>query len=329
MNPPVEDILLFLDKQLSGDKLDALQAWRNSSVENELEFQKYVKTWEASSQALEEPEILQINTTEALNKVNSEIDKSKVVPLFKRRVFLAVAASMTLLFCAYFILNQSLATQNIEESFSTTDTGRYIDLPDKSRVWMEANSSLSFVNKFEDGRNIKVNGEIFIDVVRNTSSPFTIQTENLEVQVLGTSFIVSDRADLAHAHVSVVSGKVSVSTITNTETIIIEKDESVSFNKESQVLKSNEEILNFNHLYKHTKLLRFEETEFSQVLNTLTDLSGIPIKLENPSLKDCIFTGSFNNKTVLEILEAMKPIYKFNIYSENNQYLIRGGNCNK
>jgi len=278
---------------------------------------------------LKNEEVLTIDTDAALQKVNLAIDKNKGVPLHKRRAVLSIAAGLALLFAAFFAVQQFSGAETMLESHSTLSEGKYIDLPDRSRIWMEPNTSVSFANNFEKERNIRVDGEIFIDVFRDVNKPFTVLTDNLKVQVLGTSFIVSDKKEEEQALVSVISGKVAVSSKTNSEIITIEKGESVSLDKVKSKLLLLEVPPDINHLYKYTKIIQFENTRLESLVQTLEKVSGIQIKLENSDLKDCIFTGEFSNKTILEILEALKPIYKFNIYSENKQYLIREGSCNK
>ncbi len=336
MNIPTEDIVQFLDSSLPEERQLALLQWRQDSEENELEFQKFIKTWEASHKALESKEQLVIDIDSALDKVNSTIDskqaqqQSKVVPFYKRRSILSIAAGLAFLFVALFAMRQFNSDASLApQSFTTTDIGQYIDLPDKTRIWMEPHTEVAYAKDFNTNRNITMQGEIFIDVLRDVERPFTIASKHLQVEVLGTSFVVSDTEEEDKAHVSVISGKVSVATISNGTKIIIEKGESVSYNKNSMHLSLDDVQTDFNHLYKYTKVLNFNNSTIEDLFKRLEQLSSISIKIETQSLKDCIFTGRFTNKSIREILEALKPIYKFDIYSKNKEYIIRGGTCNK
>ncbi len=64
-----------------------------------------------------------------------------------------------------------------------------IQLPDGSTVWVNANSKLYFPNRFPtDERFVKVEGEAFFKVRKDKKRPFKVQTGDLNISVLGTSF---------------------------------------------------------------------------------------------------------------------------------------------
>lgn len=66
-----------------------------------------------------------------------------------------------------------------------------IQLPDGSMVWVNANSKLYFPNRFStDERFVKVEGEAFFKVQKDKRRPFRVQTGELNISVLGTSFNV-------------------------------------------------------------------------------------------------------------------------------------------
>lgn len=63
-----------------------------------------------------------------------------------------------------------------------------------------------------DKREIYVDGEIYLDVKRDESRPFYVKTDQMEVQVLGTSFGICAYKEDKEASVVLVSGKVVVET---------------------------------------------------------------------------------------------------------------------
>ncbi len=68
--------------------------------------------------------------------------------------------------------------------------GTYVmNLPDGTKVWLNADSKLYFPDQFSsDQRMVKVEGEVFFDVKRDVSRPFIVQVGALNINVLGTSF---------------------------------------------------------------------------------------------------------------------------------------------
>ena len=66
-----------------------------------------------------------------------------------------------------------------------------IELPDGSTVWVNANSKLHFPNRFPTGeRFVKVEGEAFFKIQKDKKRPFKVQTGDMNISVLGTSFNV-------------------------------------------------------------------------------------------------------------------------------------------
>jgi transmembrane sensor len=84
-------------------------------------------------------------------------------------------------------------------------------LPDSSRIWLGANAVLKYPDHFTGARQVElVSGEAFFDIAPATNQPFSVNTDSLEVQVLGTSFHI--RAYPRQLmEIGVSTGKVSVS----------------------------------------------------------------------------------------------------------------------
>lgn len=89
-----------------------------------------------------------------------------------------------------------------------------IVLSDGSIVWINSGTTFSFPSVFTGSeRRVSVDGEIYIDVFRDTSRPFIVNNKFFDIRVMGTSFDVkaygaSDRP----ASVVLVQGSVEVTT---------------------------------------------------------------------------------------------------------------------
>lgn len=87
--------------------------------------------------------------------------------------------------------------ENVPIKWNTLRTpfgGKYhIVLADGTKVWMNAGSSLTFPEHFsQKERTVHAFGEVFFDVFHDKSAPFIVHTEGVEIQVLGTSFNLSN-----------------------------------------------------------------------------------------------------------------------------------------
>lgn len=83
-----------------------------------------------------------------------------------------------------------------EVMFNTMRTprgGEYrLQLPDGSKVWLNAASSITYPNIFTgDTRSVEITGEAYFEVAKDAARPFKVQAGNMKVEVLGTHFNIN------------------------------------------------------------------------------------------------------------------------------------------
>jgi hypothetical protein len=85
-------------------------------------------------------------------------------------------------------------------------------LADGSKVWMNSASSIRFPTTFTGKeRRLILNGEAYFEVAKNKAKPFIVETNGMEVKVLGTHFNVSAYHDEESIKTTLVEGSVQVS----------------------------------------------------------------------------------------------------------------------
>lgn len=88
-----------------------------------------------------------------------------------------------------------------------------LTLADGTHVWLNAESELIFPTRFTGKeRRVTLKGEGYFDVIQNPDKPFYVETNGVEVKVLGTAFNVSGYVGERTASVTLVRGLVSVET---------------------------------------------------------------------------------------------------------------------
>lgn len=90
--------------------------------------------------------------------------------------------------------------------------GQYqLTLPDGSRVWLNAASTLKYPTFFAGGeRKVELTGEGYFEIAPDALHPFLVKVGGLEVKVLGTSFNVMAYADEKSINTTLLSGAVKV-----------------------------------------------------------------------------------------------------------------------
>ncbi|SJZ42929.1 protein of unknown function [Chitinophaga eiseniae] len=86
-----------------------------------------------------------------------------------------------------------------------------ITLPDGTKVWLNAASSLHFPAAFPAGeRSVEVTGEVYFEVAPRATAPFTVTARGTTVTVLGTRFNVNAYTDEASVNTTLLEGSVKV-----------------------------------------------------------------------------------------------------------------------
>jgi ferric-dicitrate binding protein FerR (iron transport regulator) len=99
---------------------------------------------------------------------------------------------------------------------STPRGGQYrVILPDGSKVWLNAASSLRFPTAFAGtARIVTLTGEAYFDIAPDRNMPFKVQTGDRQVEVLGTQFNIMAYSNEDMINTTLVDGAVRVSAIT-------------------------------------------------------------------------------------------------------------------
>ena len=102
-----------------------------------------------------------------------------------------------------------------ETAFNIVTTprgGQYqVGLPDGTKVWLNAESSLKYPAKFANhNRTVELTGEGYFEVAKNKDKPFLVVTANQKVEVLGTHFNVNAYADEPSIKTTLLEGSVKV-----------------------------------------------------------------------------------------------------------------------
>lgn len=95
----------------------------------------------------------------------------------------------------------------------TPKGGTYgIVLPDGTKVWLNAASTLKFPATFADlkERKVALNGEAYFEVAANVKQPFRVETNSQLVEVLGTHFNINAYEGEAIAKTTLLQGSVRV-----------------------------------------------------------------------------------------------------------------------
>lgn len=214
--------------------------------------------------------------------------QSRVHYYFKWSVAASVAFAIGLL--AYLWVGSPL----IGSSYALYETGfgerMDIELNDGSKITLNANSELKWAEDWEKSktRQIFLKGEAFFEVKKQNGIPFTVLTDDVEVEVLGTSFNVDSRQEKTEVYLD--EGKVYLKLKKNRseqneeEAIFMKPGDQVRYiAKEKKVERSEGQSIATAASWKNN-ILNFKNMSFSEVLEMLRDLYGQSFECNNTDL---------------------------------------------
>ncbi len=114
---------------------------------------------------------------------------------------------------AYRAAGRDASSAEVQYNTLTTPRGGQYQLilPDGSKVWLNAASSIRFPTAFTGKkREVKITGEVYFEIAEDARTPFIVKKGNTKIQVLGTHFNVNAYGDEGKMKVTLLEGKVKV-----------------------------------------------------------------------------------------------------------------------
>jgi ferric-dicitrate binding protein FerR (iron transport regulator) len=264
-----------------------------------------------------------------------------------------VAAGLTLFFGLENMIG-SLQTKNKKQptlsQVSTKPGSRtQIQLPDGSVVRLNSSSSLTYDKNFgKNIREVNLTGEAFFDVTKDSSHPFIIHTNVIDIKVLGTAFNVRSYPNDANTETSLIRGKVEV-TVKNraNEKIYLEPNEKLVVannnstpgktltdqpeRRDNKTDLSPKPIYSVQHLTYYpvdstiietswidNRLIFQENESFQEVALKMERWYGVQINFKSEKVAGYQMFGSFKNETITQALDELKLGFKFNYKIDGN-----------
>lgn len=214
----------------------------------------------------------------------------------------------------------------VHHSLTTPKGGTYqIMLPDGSKVWLNAASTLTYPSRFsEEERVVELEGEAYFEVNRRHSAtsarqPFKVITKGQTVEVLGTQFNISAYADNSEIQTTLVEGAVRLQAEASGAVVSLSPGEQGRLvNGELTTRQVNTEP----YIAWKDGFFFFDSAPLATVMSQLAKWYDVEVRFEDPVHDERLYGMISRQKTLrqaLTILENTKAV-KFRI--ENNTVII-------
>lgn len=260
------------------------------------------------------------------------IRSEEVKPRFTlKRYWMQIAASLLLLIAGSLTVltfmqrNEinALAEQNVV--IRSGDYGKsLVTLPDGTIVYLNAKSSLTYSQDFgRNDRKVALSGEGFFEVKKDTEKKFTVGTGYMDIAVLGTKFNVYAYETKDIVEMSLVEGSVDVTTSRPPyQSIRVKPNEKVVYNKRTGNLL-HERTTNKMETAWINKELVFRSERLEDVFRCLSRKFAVTFSVDDETLLNDVYTGTFDDENVESIMRVLKYHYKFKYTNEDGVISIQ------
>lgn len=334
----------YLEKSISKADEEILVQWINSNPGSLKEWSELKKLWNLvniadrfNDQQLEKEWQLLLNKIENNRQPQKKLMFWYWLPRVAAVFLLGAVFSLAVSYSVYNKANSKLVFQEI-----TTPKGAKskLTLPDGSTVWLNAGSSVKYSNQFGlKQREIFLTGEAFFNVVSNKKKAFVVLASDLRIKAYGTSFNVKSYPDENTVEATLIEGSIGIKRLglknKKNDEVILEPNQRVVYYKPASVtdeidnvIEKEENNINLEPLQgeKETQKLTymiskgidpqpftswkdgtlFINSETLELLAVKLERKyDMKIHFENENLKKLKFTGSLQNETIEQVIEAI------------------------
>jgi ferric-dicitrate binding protein FerR (iron transport regulator) len=266
----------------------------------------------------------------AIRKVNLKI-KSQNRHIFFSLLYKGAAVLFILLISTliYFTSKKDSLSHNLT-SWNTLEIPSGVRseclLPDSTKVYLNSGTVLKYPEKFNDTiREVILTGEAYFEVVKNTNTPFIVNTRNLNIEVTGTHFKAVNYPHENLTEIVLIEGSINLfrgNYFLSKKDIIPLVPGEIAFleNGEGKELTIKNVDIQKYRAWKDGVLI-FRDDSMQDVVRRLNRWFNVEIKLTGSELTNYVYTATFQDESLLQILELLKisaPI-EYNIIEKKRQ----------
>lgn len=331
MDEQIDDINLIIIRYLDGsaslEEKAQLLWWLKGSDQNRSEFTDTQDLW-LSCNAMPGNE-LEINI--ALEKLRSRI--MEMQPLTTKpglhlsfRKFQAVAMILLLLGMGYLLsLTYFTQPETIVQNQLITAKGSKgkFTLPDGSIVWLNAESQLNYPEKFSSGkREVTLKGGAYFEVEKNKEKPFIVHIGKIDIEVVGTSFSISDYDTHELFKAALLEGSIRLSSPNLKEQLTLKPGQLFEYNKKENKLAVRSVNAQLYTNWIKEKLM-FDNNKLSDVITSLEGWYNVQINCPKDFAANTRMSFTVRGENIEEILQAMGLIIPIQYDITDNKVTIR------
>lgn len=300
----------YFEGQISREEENVLFDFVQQSEENRVLFHSWEAEW--SDQHEVDAETEQAWQFLASRIIGEDVKPVKVVNLWRNIVAVAAVA----LLIVGTALTTWYITSNAPESYYAVTAPQgsrsRLVLPDGSRVWLNAGSTLRYSTQFsQKNRKVELNGEGYFEVAKHHGAEFVVKTCGYDVVVKGTHFDVSAYKDDEYITTTLMEGSVMINR--GEDHLLMKPGEMVKLDVNTGELIKSTFSDNTNAWMQN--MADYEEITLNDFAKILSRQYAVDIHIQSAVLRQAKFSISLRNKeTIDEVLDALNRVMDMKVH---------------
>ena len=313
-------IARVLSGESSSDDILSLSEWLNENEKNRDEFRRLKNYWDADV-AFKHSVAPAFSADKLQQKINVQRRQTARRQLWRNAIPLIAAACLLFIFStALFLYNTNNRTSEHYTLLTDEHTSNFT-LEDGTVITLNKNSRLSYSDKYgKDSRNVKLEGEAYFEVAKDTAHPFIVKTDLLETQVLGTSFNIRVYSP-DNAHVTLLEGSIKVSDTHHTKELLIKPGQNATLQKGGTF--SIHEVQAKEYSTWAEGQFYFDDTELIEIMRELGRWYNVNIIFTSKeAMHYRMHFQSDRGDSLPQVLNLLNSMQKVNAKFENDKVIV-------
>lgn len=337
VNDHIDDLIIqLLCGELDGAELAELRTWIASSPENEKYFMQKQEVWFS---AADTSQWEKYNKKEAFKEFQQRVAQAEALqedapeekshPAVWRKWMRYAAVAVVVV--AMTFLGYHRGEHKVKESFADIlveapyGSRTKALLPDGTVVWLNSGSKLSYSQGYGlSDRKVSIKGEGYFEVKRNEALPFSVNSQSIRVNVLGTKFNFRDYPDDTEAEVILEKGSVKLDNLMkqSKSQMMIPGQKVVLDKKTGKMTTENYDASGASQWTEG--IIVFKDAPLSEIAKRIERSYNVKVLLSGKDIGKYRFNGDFarQEQSLQEVLETLSATGKLHYKQQGKTVVI-------
>jgi len=302
----------ILAQSASEEEIGVFNKWLSESNANRDEYEHLKRIWDAK-RIDHQYNLERARSTIAL-RIGRSGNLTRTIYIYWQKIAVVLIIPLFAISLYLFLQLNNAEAVEYNETLQTVECSvgnrSRITLPDGTRVWLNSGSSITFPVSFSDSktRDVALAGEAYFNVAKDPGHPFMLNLEEVCLEVVGTSFNVSNYTEDKKIEVMLESGELRL--LAKTASGPAESRTMVP-GQLATIIRDTEQIsIDETQAEKHVSWTKghlvFNDDKMSDVIRKLERWYNVEIRTMDEEINQYQFTATLVDLSIEQVLNLLQ-----------------------